>query len=178
MAQKHDSHSPHHPSASSAHVSSPVTPSDKLLSSVISLPPNSRIAYVTFIPAADGPPYDLLEFGRRQLLSRNDSFTLLESILPHVHIDGASSVLHAFMFTSVDRSDVCLSALRAISLDGLVRKYSSDPLQLGAVLPRIRTLLFPVTHSTPRFGYFTLRPPRSISLFIRMRSTAIPLLLL
>jgi len=126
MAQKHDSHAAAHPSVPPAHVSSVVSPSDKLLFSVISLPPNSRIANVTFIPAADGAPCDLLEFGRRQLVSRNDSLALLESILPYAHIDGASSALHAFIFTSLDRSDACLSALRAISLDGLAGKRSPD----------------------------------------------------
>lgn len=128
MAQKHDSHAAAHPSVppAHAHVSSAVSPSDNLLFSVIPLPPDSRIANVTFIPAADGPPCDLLEFGRRQLLSRNDSLTLLESILPYAHIDGASSALHAFIFTSLDHSDACLSALRAISLDGLTGKRSLD----------------------------------------------------
>ena len=120
-------HGAAHPSAPPAHVSTPVTPSDKLVASVISLPSNSRIAYVTFVSATDGPPYDPLEFGRRQLVSRNDSLTLLESILPHAHIDGTSSALHAFMFTSLDHSDPCLSALRAISLDGLVGKRFPDP---------------------------------------------------
>ncbi|KAH0839535.1 mediator complex subunit 13 C-terminal-domain-containing protein [Lanmaoa asiatica] len=120
MAQKHDSHAAAHPSAPPAHASPPVTPSDTLLSSLITLPSNSRIAYVTFVPAADGPPYDLLEFGRRQLVSQNDSLPLLESTLPHTHIDGTSSALHVFMFTSQDHSDACLSTLSAISLDGLV----------------------------------------------------------
>lgn len=179
MAQKHDSHASPHPTASPARVLPLRTSlSDKLLSSVISLPPNSRIAYVTFLLAADGPPYDLLEFGRRQLVSRNDSLPLLESILPHVHIDGASSLLHAFMFTSVDRSDACLSTLRAISLDGLIGKCFPDPLQLAAVPPGICSLLCPVTHNTSSFGYFTLQPPRSISLFIRMRNAAMPLFML
>ncbi|KAF8131078.1 mediator complex subunit 13 C-terminal-domain-containing protein [Boletus edulis] len=130
MAQKHDSgHAAAHPSAPPAHVSTLVTPSDKLLSSLIFLPPNPRIAYVTFVPASDSPPYDLLELGRRELFSRNNSLALLESILPHVHIDGTSSALHAFMFTSLDHSDACLSALRAISLDGLVVSDASllDP---------------------------------------------------
>lgn len=126
MAHKHDNHAAAHPSAPPAHVFTPVTPSDTLLSSLISLSPDSRIAYVTFVPSADGPPYDVLEFGRRQLVSRNDSLTLLESILPHAHIDGASSALHAFMFTSLDHSDACLSALRITSLDGLVGKCSPD----------------------------------------------------
>lgn len=134
MAHKHDSHAAHSP-APSAHVSPPVTPSDKLLFSLLSLPPNSRVAYVTFAPAADGPPYDLLESGRRQLLSGNDSLTLLESILPHAHIDAATSALHAFKFTSHDHADACLSALRAISLDGLVGKCSPGPSQLAFLHP-------------------------------------------
>lgn len=173
MAQKHDGHAAAHPSVPS---SPPVTPSDKLLSSLISLPPNPRVAYVTFVPTADGPPYDLLEFGRRQLLSRNDSLTLMESILPYAHIDGTSSALHAFMFTSHDHSDASLSTLRAISLDGLAGKCSPDPSRLSSVLSCIRTLPCFVTHSSPSVRYFTLRSPRYISLFIRMRSPAISLL--
>lgn len=175
MAQKHDSHAAPHSSAPPAYVSPPVTPSDKLLSSLLPLPPNSRIVYVTFVPAADhGPPYDLLEFGRRQLLSRNDSLTLLESILPYAHIDGASSALNAFMFTSRDHVDTCLSALRAISLDGLVGKCSPNPSQLSSVPLCIRSFPCAVTHSSPSYGYFTLRPPRPISLFVRMRNPPIP----
>lgn len=135
MAQKYDGRAAAHPPAPPAHVSPPVTPSDKLLFSLLSLPPNSRVAYVTFAAAADGPPYDLLEAGRRQLLSRNDSVTLLDSILPHVHIDSATSALHAFKFTSYDHADACLSALRAISLDGLVGRYYPDPSQLAFLDP-------------------------------------------
>ncbi|KAG9317057.1 mediator complex subunit 13 C-terminal-domain-containing protein [Chiua virens] len=121
MAQKHgDGHATAHPYAPPTHVLPTVTPSDKLLASVISLPSDSRIAYVTFVPATDGPSHDILEFARRYIVSRNESLRLLESILPHVHIDGASSTLHAFMFTSLDHSDACLSTLKTLPLDGLV----------------------------------------------------------
>lgn len=142
MANKHDGHhAAAHPSAPPPPVSTPVTPSDKLLSSVIPLPPNSRVAYVTFVPAADGPSYDLIELGRRHLVARNDSLTLLESILPDAHVDGAASALHAFMLTSVEGSDTCLSALRAISLDGLA----------GECLDRSRTAfrVHPCIHILP-----------------------------
>ena len=132
MAQH--SHAPAHPFASPAYASPPVTLSDKLLSSTIPLPPNSRVAYVTLLPAADGPPYELLELGRRQLLSRNGSLTLFESILPHVHIDD-TSLLHAFAFTSVDQSDACLATLKALSVEGLSGECSFYPSQLGLVSP-------------------------------------------
>ena len=177
MAQKHDTHPP---STSSARVSPPLTPSDRLLFSTISLPPNARIAYASFTPPADDPPHDLhlLEIGRRQLVSRNDSLALLESILPHVHIDATSSVLHAFMFTSVDHSDACLSTLGAISVNGLASECTLDPLQLVAVLLCICNVLYSVTHSAPSFGHFILRSPRSLSLFTRVYSTAVLFLLL
>ncbi|KAF8841314.1 hypothetical protein BDN67DRAFT_1002426 [Paxillus ammoniavirescens] len=130
MAHKHDSHVSAHSAASSFSHSSPlVTVSDQLLSSVISLPDNPRIAYAAYVPATDSISYDVLELGRRHLVSRNKSLSLLESILPHTHIDGDSSALHVFMFTSVEGSDACLAALKALPLDGLVASETStfDP---------------------------------------------------
>ncbi|KIJ70634.1 hypothetical protein HYDPIDRAFT_172404 [Hydnomerulius pinastri MD-312] len=127
MAHKHDSHASAHPTASSfSHVSPLVTASDKLLSSVISLPDNPRVAYATLIPATDSPSFDVLELGRRHLVSRNKSLAFLQSILPHVHVDGDSSALHAFIFTSAEGTDGCLSTLKALSLDGLVVSESSS----------------------------------------------------
>ncbi|KAF9242952.1 mediator complex subunit 13 C-terminal-domain-containing protein [Melanogaster broomeanus] len=121
MAHKHDSHASAHSTVSSFSHSSPlVTASDKILSSVISLPYSPQIVYATYVPATDSPSYDVLELGRRHLLSRNRSLSIVESILPHTHVDGDSSALHAFMFASVEGSDASLATLKALSLDGLV----------------------------------------------------------
>lgn len=122
MAHKHDSHaSVHHPNttSSSSHLPSPVAPSDKLLASVITLPADPRVAFATYIPDSECPPYEVLEHGRRYLVSRNRSLSFSDSIFPHTHIDGESSALHAFMLTSGDSTDTCLSTLRALSMDGL-----------------------------------------------------------
>ncbi|KAI6151643.1 hypothetical protein BKA82DRAFT_631631 [Pisolithus tinctorius] len=126
MAHKHDSHaSVHHPNttSSSSHLPSPVAPSDKLLASVISLPADPRVAFATYIPDSECPPYEVLEHGRRYLVSRNRSLSFSDSIFLHTHVDGESSALHAFMLTSGDSTDTCLSTLRALSMDGLKGEY-------------------------------------------------------
>ncbi|KAF9224428.1 hypothetical protein BS17DRAFT_879901 [Gyrodon lividus] len=130
MAQKHDSH-PSAPSTAPNLPHSPplVTTSDQLLSSVISLLDNPRVVYAAYVPATDSTSYDVLELGRRHLVSRNKSLSFLESILPHAHVDGDSSALYAFMFTSHEGSDACLATLTALPLDGLVVSETStfDP---------------------------------------------------
>ncbi|KAL4075601.1 mediator complex subunit 13 C-terminal-domain-containing protein [Scleroderma citrinum] len=120
MALKHDSHVSAHSSAPTlSHTNSPVTPSDKLLSAVIALPVDPRVVFATYIPDNDSPPYEVLERGRRFLVSRNRSLLFFDSIFSHTHVDGESSALHAFMITSEASTNACLSMLQSPPVDGL-----------------------------------------------------------
>ncbi|KAI6046531.1 mediator complex subunit 13 C-terminal-domain-containing protein [Pisolithus marmoratus] len=121
MAHKHDSYaSVHHPTtSSSSHSPSLVAPSDKLLAAAITLPADPRVVFATYIPDSECVPCEILENGRRHLVSRNRSLSFSDSIFPHTHVNGESSALHAFMLTSGDSTDTCLSTLRELSMDGL-----------------------------------------------------------
>ncbi|KAG1715681.1 hypothetical protein ID866_1485 [Astraeus odoratus] len=124
MAHKHDSYAPAHSFASgSSPMSSMVAPLDKLLSAVIALPANPRVVFATYIPDNESPSYEILEHGRRYLVSRSRSLSFYESIFPHTHVDGESSSLHAFMLSSSETIDSCLSTLKTLSMDGLKGAY-------------------------------------------------------
>ncbi|KAI6101484.1 hypothetical protein EV401DRAFT_800681 [Pisolithus croceorrhizus] len=121
MAHKHDGHaSAHHSTtSSSSHLPSLLAPSDKLLAAVITLPADPRVVFATYTPDSEIPSYEVLERGRRHLVSRNRSLSFSDSIFPHTHVNGESSALHAFMLTSGDSTDPCLSTLRELPMDGL-----------------------------------------------------------
>lgn len=121
MAHKHDGHaSAHHSTTSnSSHLPSLVAPSDKLLAAVITLPVDPRVVFATYTPDSESPSYEVLERGRRHLVSRNRSLSFFDSIFHHTHVNGESPALHAFMLTSGDSTDTCLSTLGELSLDGL-----------------------------------------------------------
>lgn len=104
-------------SAGPLHISS----SDKLLSSVISLPPKPHIVYTVFTPPPTNPPgsYESIELARRQILIRNGSSPILESILYSVHIDNLDSGLYVFAITAHDRITQCRSTISQLKLDGL-----------------------------------------------------------
>ncbi|KAH7888131.1 mediator complex subunit 13 C-terminal-domain-containing protein [Phlebopus sp. FC_14] len=132
MSHKHEGHASAHPVASSFSQSSPrVTASDKLLSSQVSLPDNPRVAYVIYAPATNGLAYEALEYGRRRILSRNNSLPFLESVLAHVYVDGDCSALYAFTLTSAESTDASISALKTLSIDGLAVSEASSFSPLG-----------------------------------------------
>ena len=124
MAHKHDSQASAHSSVPSfSHGHPLVSPSDKLLSAVIPLPVDPRVVVATYVPDSDSPSYDVLEHGRRSLVSRNRSLSFHDSIFPYTHVDGESSALHAFMITSEAATDACLSTLQSLPMDGLKSTY-------------------------------------------------------
>ena len=62
-----------------------ISPSDSLLSSVISLPENPQILYSVFTPSVPTTHHECIELARRHVLSRNASLSILNSILRNAH---------------------------------------------------------------------------------------------
>jgi hypothetical protein len=115
------------PPSSSAftHISPTLSESDKLLSSILSLPPNPCIVYATYSPSGVASPCEVLESARRQLVSRNQTCSFQDSILPHVHIDRDASTFHAFVVASNEQVDSSLSTLKRLTLDDLIGEQTS-----------------------------------------------------
>ncbi|OJA18387.1 hypothetical protein AZE42_00715 [Rhizopogon vesiculosus] len=111
-------------STTSTHILPALSPSDKLLSSILPLPTNPSIVYATYSPSGVAPPCEVLESARRQLVSRNQTCSFQDSILPHVHIDRDVSTFHAFVIASNEHVDSSLSALRHLSLDGMTGEHT------------------------------------------------------
>ncbi|KAG2070001.1 hypothetical protein BDR04DRAFT_1077345 [Suillus decipiens] len=103
-----------------------LTASDKLLSSVLPLPANPCIVYGTYSLSGTGPPYEVLESARRQLVSRYQASTFQNSILPHVHIDRDVSTFHAFIVASDEQVDSSLSVLKELRFDDLIISETSS----------------------------------------------------
>ncbi|KAG2147926.1 mediator complex subunit 13 C-terminal-domain-containing protein [Suillus clintonianus] len=124
MAHRHETTAPL-PSAFTS-ISSTLTASDKLLSSVLTLPANPCIVYATYSPSGTAPPYEILESARRQLVSRNQASTFQDSILPHVHIDRDMPTFHAFIVASDELLDNSLSVLKQLRFDDLIISETSS----------------------------------------------------
>jgi len=102
-----------------------LSPSDRLLSSILPLPPNPSIVYATYSPCGVAPPCEVLESARTHLVSRNQSCSFQDSILPYVHIDRDAPRFHAFIVASGEQVDSSLSALRNLAFDDLKGEYAS-----------------------------------------------------
>jgi len=143
MANKHDSQASAHSSApSSSHGHSLVSSSDKLLSAVMTLPVDPRVVFATYVPDKDSTLCEVLEHGRRFLVSRNRSLLFYDSIFPHTHVDGESSTLHAFMITSEAGTNTCLSTLQSPPVDGLKGTYDIRLIYVATMCLAIRLLSF------------------------------------
>jgi hypothetical protein len=97
--------------------------SDKLLSSILTLPPDPCIVYATYSPSGLAPHCEVLESARRQLVSRNQTCSFQDSILPHVHIDRDVSTFHVFVVASDDQVDNSLSTLKHLALDDMISEH-------------------------------------------------------
>ena len=80
--------------------------STSVLASVLSLPEHPLIVYSVFtcLPATASDPLDQLELARRSILTRNQGKSLLESLLPCVHVSKDTSTLYVFAFGSAVRT--------------------------------------------------------------------------
>lgn len=107
------------------HISPSLSASDKLLSSILPLPPNPCIIYATYSPSGAAPPCEVLESARRQLVSRNQTCSFQDSILPHVHIGRDASTFHTFIVASGEQVASSLSALKDLTLDDLIGEHGS-----------------------------------------------------
>ncbi|KAG1846505.1 mediator complex subunit 13 C-terminal-domain-containing protein [Suillus tomentosus] len=124
MAHRPDTTAPL--SSAFTQISATLTTLDKLLSSVLPLPPNPCILYATYSLSGTAPHYDVLESARRQLVSRNQVSTFQDSILPYVHIDRDVSTFHAFIVASDEKVDSSLSVLKQLRFDDLIISETSS----------------------------------------------------
>jgi len=106
---------------STSHCTPQISPSDRLLSSTITLPPNPSIVYSVFIPSVNSTsrPYDSIELARRSILSRNASAALLDSLLASVQIS-KESCIYVFTIIASDRIGEGMSILKDLHFDGLI----------------------------------------------------------
>ncbi|CAA7260150.1 unnamed protein product [Cyclocybe aegerita] len=116
----------------------PLAASDALLASALDLPSNPCIVYARFTPThATNNPQDALEAARRSILSRNASKSLLDSLLPSVHISSSDPFVCIFKLTEATAADSTTGYLRTLVFDGLtVHQVSSfAPPSSSSLLP-------------------------------------------
>ena len=105
-----------------------VSPSNKVLSSIISLPTNPSIVYAIFVPASDLelPSEEAIELARRLLVSRNKSAetSILNSLLPCVRVHKDSKCLYVFGITSQDQMVESRQRINNMQFDGLICEWS------------------------------------------------------
>ena len=103
-----------------------ISPSHKLLSSIISLPGNSSVVYATYVPAPanNSPPEEKIELARRVLVSRNKSAeaSILDSLLPCVRVEKELKCLYVFGITSHDRIVESRDRVHGLQFEGLICK--------------------------------------------------------
>lgn len=100
----------------------PISLSSPVLASVIHLPDHPLIAYAIFTGAPSTNAADhlnLIELARRKILTQNGKRSILDSLLPSVHITKDSASLYAFAFGSADRVSDSQAILQALQFDGL-----------------------------------------------------------
>jgi mediator of RNA polymerase II transcription subunit 13, fungi type len=124
MASKHTSSDHHNDPSGPVQYPPSLSSSDRLLSSVISLPDDPCIAYAVFTPSPSNAshPQDSIELARRKIIARNSSLSLFDSWLPAVHIH-CESALYVFAIVSKVHSRQAQSNLNSLHLDGLQGKY-------------------------------------------------------
>lgn len=140
--------------ASKSHFSIPISAppqislTDQLLSSRLSLPPDPCVAYALFTPNSRSTlkPHESIELARRNILSRNASSVLLESLLSSIHI-GTSPFIYVFLTSAQGHIVDATSTLATLHFDGLTSEYYCN---LSVLLsPRsgtlCRTVIFRVT---------------------------------
>lgn len=93
-----------------------------VLASIIPLPENPLISYAVWEPAHSVKFPDwlsLIEQARRRVIKQNDHLSLLDSLLPSLHISGGAIALYVFAIGSVDMATVSRGALSQLSFVGL-----------------------------------------------------------
>ena len=106
--------------------------STSVLASVLSLPEHPLIVYSVFtcLPATASDPLDQLELARRSILTRNQGKSLLESLLPCVHVSKDTSTLYVFAFEDA------LLGLGAGDWKRDIRRRAFDPAPVFQDSPR------------------------------------------
>lgn len=103
-----------------------LTLQNPLLGSIIPLPAETHVVYSIYTVTPSSQPdqaHTYIEQARRQILSHNASLTLLQSLLPSVHIDGNPPILYVFQVTCHDQIGECLQMMRGLTLEGLQGNY-------------------------------------------------------
>jgi mediator of RNA polymerase II transcription subunit 13, fungi type len=100
--------------------------SNKLLSSVIPLPPNVSIDYAVFSPTTSTAPHpDTFELARRHILDTRKP-SILESLLCTVYVEKGAQQLYVFLVVSSDGANDSLTGLQ---FDGLISESSDSIFQ-------------------------------------------------
>lgn len=114
--------------SSHSHLPPPISPANKVLSSIISLPVEPHIVYAIYTPSAadDNSNSEVFELARRQLVSRNKlaEASILESLVPNVCLEEGDMCLRVFRITSHEQLNESLDYLRGLQLDGLTCECS------------------------------------------------------
>ncbi|KAF8075930.1 mediator complex subunit 13 C-terminal-domain-containing protein [Lyophyllum atratum] len=104
-----------------------ITLADQVLSSRISLPLDPCVSYTRFIPDTNTSvkPTHSIELARRNLLSRNASAVLLDSLLASIHI-GTGPFIYVFSISAQDDIAGATSKLATLQFDGLTADETSS----------------------------------------------------
>lgn len=96
-----------------------------LLASAISLQESPLIAYAVFSgdPSKGTDSLIYIEHARRSVLASNTGRDILSSLLPAVHISKDTAALFVFALGSSDHTSESHSALAALQLEDLIRKW-------------------------------------------------------